>query len=75
MDGTTVEIQTEDRRRECLLMSTGKVQQLVRKTRRSRGRNAKFHVINVTPTAEQPVEFHTREELTSNQHENSRSLL
>jgi hypothetical protein len=32
-------------------------------------------VINITPSAELPVEFHTGEELTSEQHENFRSLL
>jgi hypothetical protein len=33
MDDIFVEIQTEDRRLECLLMSSGKVRKLVRKTR------------------------------------------
>jgi hypothetical protein len=32
-------------------------------------------VINVTPTAEHPAEFHNGEELTIEQHENFRSLL
>jgi hypothetical protein len=47
----------------------------MRKTRRSRGRYAEFYVINITQAAEQPTEFHTREELTIDQRENSRSLL
>jgi hypothetical protein len=37
MDGTTVETQTEERRPERLLMSYGKVHNLMRKTRRSGG--------------------------------------
>jgi hypothetical protein len=49
MDGTTVETQIEERRHECLQMSSTKVQKLMRKTRRSRGRNAEFFVIEVTP--------------------------
>jgi hypothetical protein len=36
-----------------------KVQKLMRKTRRSKGRNAEFYVIDVTPAAEQSAEFHT----------------
>jgi hypothetical protein len=75
MDGTIVETQLEDLRPECLLMSSTKVQKLMRKTRRSRGRNAEFYVIELTPTAEQPTEFHTGEELTREQRDNFRSLL
>jgi hypothetical protein len=45
MDGTTVQTQLEDRRLECLMMSSTKVQKLMRKTRHSRGRNAEFYVI------------------------------
>jgi hypothetical protein len=75
MDGTSVETQLEERRPDCLLMSSTKVQKLMRKTRRSRGRNAEFYVIELTPTADQPTEFHTGEELTANQRENFRSLL
>jgi hypothetical protein len=47
----------------------------MRKTRRSKGRNAELYVINVTPTSEQPAEIHTAEELTAKQSENFRSLL
>jgi hypothetical protein len=60
MDGTTVETTLEERRPECLLMSSAKVQKPMRKTRRSRGRNAEFYVIELTPAANQPTEFHTR---------------
>jgi hypothetical protein len=47
----------------------------MRKTRRSRGRNAEFYVINITPAADQPTDFHTGEELTTEQRDNFRSLL
>jgi hypothetical protein len=40
MDGIAVEIQRVERRPECLLILSSKVQKLMRKTRRSRGRNA-----------------------------------
>jgi hypothetical protein len=64
MDGTAVaETTLEERRPECLLMSSTKVQKLVRKTRRSRGRNAEFYVIELTQAADQPTDFHTGEEL------------
>jgi hypothetical protein len=64
MDGTIVEKTTlEERRPECLQMSSTKVQKLMRMTRRSRGRHAEFYVIELTPTADQPTDFHTREEL------------
>jgi hypothetical protein len=56
-------------------MSSTKVQKLMRKTRRSRGRNAEFYVIELTPAAEQPTDFHTGEELTSDLRDNFRSLL
>jgi hypothetical protein len=59
MDGTAVETALEERRLECLLMSSTKVQKLMRKTRRSRGRHAEFYVIELTSTAEQPTDFHT----------------
>jgi hypothetical protein len=59
MDGTTGETQAEERRPECLLMSSRKIQKFVRKTRRSKGRNAEFYVINISRAAEQPAEFHT----------------
>jgi hypothetical protein len=55
MDGTFVETQLEERRHECLLMSSTKVHKLMRKTRRSRGRNAEFYVIELTPAADQPT--------------------
>jgi hypothetical protein len=47
----------------------------MRKTRRSRGRNAEFYVIELTPAADQPTKFHTREELTTYQRDNFRSFL
>jgi hypothetical protein len=75
MDGTLMETQLGERCLECLLMSSTKVQKLMRKTRRSRGRNAEFYVIEVTPTADQPIQFHTGEELTTDERENFRSLL
>jgi hypothetical protein len=52
MDGTTMTMQIEERRPECLLMSCAKIQKLMRKTRRSRGRNAEFYVIDVSRVAE-----------------------
>jgi hypothetical protein len=75
MDGTTMETTLEERRPECLLMSSTKVQKLMRKTRRSRGRTAEFHVIEFTPAADQPTNFHTREELTVEQRDSFQSLL
>jgi hypothetical protein len=47
----------------------------MRKTRRSRGRNAEFDMLHVTPLANQPTEFHIGEELTADQRESFRSLL
>jgi hypothetical protein len=38
-------------------------------------RNARFYVILVSPTTEQPSEFHIQEKLTTNQRENFRSLI
>jgi hypothetical protein len=75
MDGTIVETQLEERLHECLLLSSTKVQKLMRKTRRGRGRKAEFYVIELTPTADQPTDFHTEEELNAYQHDNFRSLL
>jgi hypothetical protein len=75
MDGTTVETTLEERRHECLLMSSNKVHTLMGKTRRSRGRNAEFYVIELTPAANQSTDFHIGEELTSEQQDNLRSLL
>jgi hypothetical protein len=75
MDGTTVESTLEERRPECLLLSSTEVQKLMRKTRRSRGRHAEFYVIELTSAADQPPDFHTGEELTDEQRDNFRSLL
>jgi hypothetical protein len=75
MDGKAVETTLEERRPECLLMSSTKVQKLMRKTRRSTGRHAEFYVIELTSAAEQPTDFHTGEELTTEQRDNFRSLL
>jgi hypothetical protein len=46
-------------------MSFGKIQKIMRKTRRSKKRNAEFYVIHISPAAEQPAEFHIGEELTA----------
>jgi hypothetical protein len=75
MDGTGVVTPLEERRPECLLMSSAKVQKLMRKTRRGNGRNAEFFVIDLTPAADQPIDFHTGEELTADQRDSFRSLL
>jgi hypothetical protein len=75
MDGTSLETQIEERCPECLLMSSAKIQKLMRKTHRSKGHNAEFYVIDVSPAAERPAEFHTGEELIAEQRENFRSLL
>jgi hypothetical protein len=75
MDGTTLETQIEERRRECLLMSSTEVQKLMCKTRRKRRRNAEYYVMKVTPTTNQPTEFHTREGLSAEQCEHFRSFL
>jgi hypothetical protein len=57
-------------------MSSTTVQKLVRKTRRRRGRNVEFYVIELTPAADdQPTDFHTGEELTANQRDSFWSLL
>jgi hypothetical protein len=60
MHGATVDTQTEERRHERLLMSFGKIRKLMRKTRRSMGRNSEFYVIDISPAAKQPAEFLTR---------------
>jgi hypothetical protein len=65
MDSTTVETTLEERRLECLLLSSTKVQKLMRKTRHSKARNAEFYVIELTPADDQPTDFHTGEELTA----------
>jgi hypothetical protein len=59
MDGTSVETTLEERRPECLLLSPTKVQKLMRKTRRSRGRHADFYVIELTSAIDQATDFHT----------------
>jgi hypothetical protein len=59
MDSTTVETQIEERHPKYLLLSSTKVQKLMRKTRRRRGRHAEFYVIDVTPPTKRPTEFHT----------------
>jgi hypothetical protein len=46
-------------------MSSRNIQKLMRKTRRSMGRNTEFYVIDISPVAEHPAEIHTREELTT----------
>jgi hypothetical protein len=55
MDSTSVETQLEERRPECLLMSSTKVQKLMRKTHRSRGRKAEFYATELTQAADQPT--------------------
>jgi hypothetical protein len=57
------------------MMSSTKVQKLMRKTRRSSRSKAEFFVIELTPAADQPTEFHTGEELSADQRKNFRSLL
>jgi hypothetical protein len=47
MDGASVEVQTKDRRPKCLLMSYGKVHEIMCKTCRNKGRNAGLYVIRV----------------------------
>jgi hypothetical protein len=47
----------------------------MRKTRCSRGRNAEFYVVELTPATDQPIDFHTGEELTADQRDIFRSLL
>jgi hypothetical protein len=59
MDDIAVETTLEERRPECLLLSSTKVQKLMRKTRRSKGRHADFYVIELTSADEQPTDFHT----------------
>jgi hypothetical protein len=70
MDGTTVTTQIEELRPEF-----GKIQKLLRKTRRSKGCNAEFYMIHMPLAVEHSAIFHTREELTTRQRENFRSLL
>jgi hypothetical protein len=75
MDGTTVETHLEERRLECLMMSSNKVPKLMRKTRRSKGCNAECYVIELTPSVDQLTELHTGEELEANRRDNFRLLL
>jgi hypothetical protein len=56
-------------------MSSTKIQKVMGKTRRSRGRKAEFYMLHVTQAPYQPTEFHIGEELTLDQRENFRSLL
>jgi hypothetical protein len=73
MDGIAVETQLEERHHECLLMSSTKVQKIIRKTRRNIGRNAEFYVIEITPP--QTNQRHFTLERSADQRENFRSLL
>jgi hypothetical protein len=54
-------------------MSSTKVHKLMRKTRRSRGRNAEFYVIELTQAVDQSIDFHIGEELTAEQRDNFKS--
>jgi hypothetical protein len=65
----------KERRLECLRMSYGKIQKLVRNIPQSKGRNAEVYVIDVTPTSEHPGELHTIEELIADQRQEFRTLL
>jgi hypothetical protein len=75
MNGTTFKTQIEERRPECLPILSTKAQKLMRKTRRSRGCNAEFYVIEVTLATDQPTAFHTSEELIGEQRANFRPLI
>jgi hypothetical protein len=75
MDGTAVETQIEERCLERLLMSSNKIHKLMRKTRRSKRRDAEFYEIHISASAEHPAEFHTGEGLSAEQRENFRLLL
>jgi hypothetical protein len=75
MDGTTVETQMEGCKPECLLMSFGKIQKLMRETRRNKGRNAEFYEIKFSPSSEKLAEFNTGGEFNAQQHEHFRSLI
>jgi hypothetical protein len=75
MDGIAVDTQLEERRPECLLMSSYKIQKRMRRTRRRRGRYPEFYVIELTPVAYQMTEFHTGGELPTKHRDNFRSLL
>jgi hypothetical protein len=48
-------------------MSSGKIQKLMRKTRRIRERNAEFYMIDISHATEQPAVCHTRKELIEEQ--------
>jgi methyl coenzyme M reductase subunit C len=52
LDGTALETQLKEQRLEFLHLSQAKVQELMRKTRRSKGHNAEFYVIELTPAAD-----------------------
>jgi hypothetical protein len=47
----------------------------MRKTLRSKGRNAEFYVIGISQAPEQPARFYSGEALPAKQSENFRSLL
>jgi hypothetical protein len=57
------------------MISSTKVQKLMRKTYRSKGRNAEVYVIELAPADDQPTDFHTGVELTADQRGSFRSLL
>jgi hypothetical protein len=59
MDGTPLQALIEEQHLECLLMSSSKIPKVMRKTRRNKGRNTEFHVIDISSPTEQPTEFHT----------------
>jgi ABC-type molybdate transport system substrate-binding protein len=63
MDGTPLETQIEERRPHSLLMSSDKIQNLMRKTRRNKGSNAEFYVIDISLATKKEAEYHTREKL------------
>jgi hypothetical protein len=51
MDRILVETKTEERRLDCLLMSSNKIQKFIRKTPPISRRDVDFIVMNVTPAA------------------------
>jgi hypothetical protein len=52
LDETLVDTQIEERRPQCLSMSSNEIHKLMRKTRRSRGRNVLLYVIDISPATE-----------------------
>jgi hypothetical protein len=63
MDGTTVDTRTKERRLQCVLMQFGKIQKLMRKTRRSMGSNAEFYMIHACSGI--AGKLHSKEEITA----------